>query len=128
MSSPSSATAAGSRSSSPSTSDAFHPLDLIATQSDQHSEFLSSLHQLSASGQWDITPDFIVPAKLEDTQMLHLDELIDQHAYDEYVNRYFQPGMGSHFVIVRRPPIPCHTHHLEWPPVTLCLLTPLENL
>jgi len=126
MSSSSSATAAGSRSSSPSTSDVFHPLDLIATQSDQHSEFLSSLHQL---GQWDIaSPDFITPGKLEDTQMLHLDELIDQHAYDEYVRRYFQPSTRSHFATARRPPIPCNTHHLEWPLATLRLLTPLENL
>ncbi|KAF8070677.1 hypothetical protein FPV67DRAFT_1488321 [Lyophyllum atratum] len=90
MSSSSSATAAGSRSPSPATPEAFDSLDPIAIHSDfdlSSSWHISSAQEhkpLGAHTPWDMNiSEFITPRKSEDDQMLHLDELIEQHAYDD---------------------------------------------
>ncbi|KAG5638454.1 hypothetical protein H0H81_012519 [Sphagnurus paluster] len=85
-----SATEAGSRSPSPATPEAFDLIEPIAIQSDldlANSWYMSSMHrhkQLDAHTSWDMnTSDFVTPRKSEDDAMLHLDELIEQHAYDD---------------------------------------------
>ncbi|KAG6860764.1 hypothetical protein C0995_007796 [Termitomyces sp. Mi166 len=83
MSFSSSATTTDSRSPSPSTPEAIDSLDpAIQSQSD-----LDSWYQpkpLGAQTPWEMTiPDFLTSRKSEDDQMLRLDELIEQHAYDD---------------------------------------------
>lgn len=110
MSSSSSATATGSRSASPATPEAFDSLDPIAIHNDLDSWYLSSM-QPPKSSQWDInSPEFMVPRKTEDDQMLHLDELIEQHAYDEYV--VLLSSLRSQFICFTAPshPLSMGTH------------------
>lgn len=88
-SSSSSAPAPSSRSPSPATPEPFQSFDPVAIHSDldlYNSRYLSDLQVLDVQAQWDISPsESAALRKLEDDQMLHLDELIEQHAYDEYV-------------------------------------------
>jgi uncharacterized protein len=78
------ATANTSRSSSPVTPE---PLESVAVRSDfdhTNSWYIPTMHQ--SVSLWDIdAADFISPTKTEDHQMLRLDDLIEQHAYEEYV-------------------------------------------
>jgi hypothetical protein len=86
------ATANTSRSSSPVTPEPSDSLESVAVRSGfdrSNSWYIPTMHQLkSADSQslWDIdTADFISQTKTEDQQMLRLDDLIEQHAYEEYV-------------------------------------------
>ncbi|KNZ80876.1 Protein MGA2 [Termitomyces sp. J132] len=87
MSSSSSAATTSSRSPSPLTPEAIDSYDPAAIQTDLDSWYLSSLQQPKPSGAqfpWEMTTsDFLTPRKSEDGQMLQLDELIEQHAYDD---------------------------------------------
>jgi hypothetical protein len=96
MSFSSSATATGSRSPSPVTPEAFDSLDPVAIHSDldlANSWYLSAMHPvkpMDSQPQWDIEQaDFIAPGKSENDHMLHLDDLIEQHAYEECVFHFF---------------------------------------
>ncbi|KAG6885909.1 hypothetical protein C0993_007927 [Termitomyces sp. T159_Od127] len=86
MSSSSSTATTGSRSPSPSTPEATDSLDSVAVQSDLDSWYLSSMQQskaLDTQMPWEMTPAFSTPRKSEDDHMLRLEELIEQHAYDD---------------------------------------------
>lgn len=80
-----------SRSSSPATPEASDALEAVAVRSDFNNSSSWYIHQLrSADVQsvWDIdTTDFISSTKTEDHQMLRLDDVIEQHAYEEYAFR-----------------------------------------
>ncbi|RDB25159.1 Protein MGA2 [Hypsizygus marmoreus] len=101
MSSSSSATAAGSRSPSPATPEALDSLDPVAIHSDLDLSnswpYLSSMHQvkvLDPHSQWDIASvEFITPRKTEEAQMLHLDDLLEQHAYDDSPSSAFNTSL-----------------------------------
>ncbi|KAG5647034.1 hypothetical protein DXG03_001404 [Asterophora parasitica] len=101
MSSSSSATVAGSRSPSPATPEVFDSMDPIAIQSDldlSNSWYLPSMQQHKPLGEhtgWEMnTSEFVTPRKSEDDTMLHLDELIEQHAYDDSpASTFGTPGM-----------------------------------
>ncbi|KAG6813370.1 hypothetical protein H0H92_011636 [Tricholoma furcatifolium] len=85
-SSSSSAAATTSRSPSPATPEAIDSFD-PTVQSDLDSWYISSMQQekpMAIHLPWEMTtPDFLTPRKSEDDKMLHLDELIEQHAYDD---------------------------------------------
>ncbi|GLB37660.1 putative ig-like, plexins, transcription factors [Lyophyllum shimeji] len=117
-SSSSSATAAGSRSSSPSTPEAFDSLDPIAIHSDfelSHSWYLSAAQQhkpLGTHAPWDMnTSEFVTPRKAEDDPMLHLDELIEQHAYDD------SPASNLNSPLAYPSPRPKSSHVEPLPPI-----------
>ncbi|KAF5380460.1 hypothetical protein D9615_004629 [Tricholomella constricta] len=119
MSSSSSATATTSRSPSPATPEAFDSLDSIAIHSDldlSSSWYLPSMQQhkpLGAHAAWDMnTSDFVTSRKSEDDQMLHLDELIEQHAYDDSPASTF----GSPATYPSPSPKPAHVNSSR-PPV-----------
>jgi hypothetical protein len=79
-----SSTTQPSRSPSPSTPEPFDALDPITIQSEldlTSSWYLSSMHTTKDNVlPWVLDP---LQHKTEDDQMLPLDELIEQHAYDE---------------------------------------------
>ncbi|EDR11860.1 uncharacterized protein LACBIDRAFT_313737 [Laccaria bicolor S238N-H82] len=83
----SSATAAGSRSPSPLTPEPSDSLDPVAIQSDLDlaSSWYLSMHPTKSSlPPWESDPSlYLTPHKSEENQMLCLDELIEQHAYDD---------------------------------------------
>lgn len=97
MSSSSSAATTDSRSPSPSTSEAIDSLDSVAIQNDLDSWYLASMQQpkpLGVQMPWEVTAStFLTPRKSEDDHMLRLDELIEQHAYDEFVLFVLSPQM-----------------------------------
>lgn len=85
-------TANTSRSPSPVTPEPSDSLESVAVRGDfdhLNSWYLPTMHQLKSTDSqslWDIdSTDLIPPTKTEDHQMLHLDDLIEQHAYEEYV-------------------------------------------
>ncbi|TFK44341.1 hypothetical protein BDQ12DRAFT_593514 [Crucibulum laeve] len=83
----SSTTATGSRSPSPLTPEASDSLDPVAIQCDDD---ISSWYSMNPAkgphAQW-IDQSLYMPShKSEDDQMLRLDELLEQHAYDEYAS------------------------------------------
>ena len=82
------ATAAGSRSPSPLTPEPSDSLEPVAIQSDLDlaSSWYLSMHPTKSSlPPWESDPSlYLTPHKSEENQILCLDELIEQHAYDEY--------------------------------------------
>jgi hypothetical protein len=89
MSSP--ATATGSRSPSPLTPESSDSLDPVLHNDLELSSWCHSLSpakSLSPQSCWDPTLCFDA-GKPEDDEMLRLDDLIEQHAYDEYSSIHF---------------------------------------
>lgn len=86
-------TANTSRSPSPLTPEPSDSVEsvVVRTDLDHPNSWYTpmTMHQLKAADSqslWDIDPtDFITPTKSEDHLMLRLDDLIEQHAYEEYV-------------------------------------------
>jgi len=99
MSFSSPATANTSRSPSPVTPEPSDALESVAVRSDfdhSNSWYMHQLKSADSQSLWDIdTSDFISQTKTDDHQMLRLDDLIEQHAYEEYV---FQPTIFVHFI------------------------------
>lgn len=90
MSSSSSATAPGSRSSSPATPEPVESVESIAIQSLENLTWYHNAHSpktLQPILSWDMDSGALMvdSAKCEDNQMLRLDELLEQHAYEECV-------------------------------------------
>jgi hypothetical protein len=91
----SSTTATGSRSPSPLTPEASDSLEPIAIQSDLDlsSPWYRSMHSHPTKMPvlpWPSDPSvYTTPHKSEEEQMLRLEELIERHAYDEYVSTLF---------------------------------------
>jgi hypothetical protein len=77
------------RSSSPATPEPSDAPGPVAVRSDFDNSKSWHMHQLKSAdvqSLWDIdTTDFIPSEKTEDHQMLRLDDLIETHAYEEYV-------------------------------------------
>lgn len=77
-----------SRSPSPLTPEPTDSLDPVTIQSevDFNSSWYISMHPAKSSvPSWVSDPSvYTTPHKSEDEQMLRLDDLIEQHAYDEY--------------------------------------------
>ncbi len=85
-SSSSSATAYGSRSPSPHTPESSADSFDIAQQDIDIASWYTPEHDKSAYLQFAWNPESLFhPAKSEDDAMLQLDDLIESHAYDEYV-------------------------------------------
>ncbi|PFH46731.1 hypothetical protein AMATHDRAFT_7470 [Amanita thiersii Skay4041] len=85
-SSSSSAAAPVSRSPSPHTPEASDSIDPVTIQSDidiNSSWFISSNGATKIHQPWDESLFFLTPGKSEDDQMLHLDDLIEPHAYHD---------------------------------------------
>lgn len=76
-----------SRSPSPLTPEGTEFIDPIAIQSDLDlNSWYQSMDPNKPQASWLIEPTLYSPSKkLEDDQMLRLDDIIEQHAYDEYV-------------------------------------------
>lgn len=82
-----SSTTQPSRSPSPSTPEPSDILDPISIQSEldlTSSWYLSGMHTTKDNiPPWSSDPVYTLQHKTEDDHMLRLDELIEQHAYDE---------------------------------------------
>lgn len=116
----SSAVATGSRSPSPLTPEAFDSLDPVAIHSDldlANSWYLSGMHPvkpIDSQPQWDMeTGEFITSRKVEDDPMLRLDDLIEQHAYDECV--FYLMTMTELLTLCRSSPSPAYAVSLGYP-------------
>lgn len=84
----SSATATTSRSPSPHTPEASDCAEPIAIQSDFDltSGWYHNMDPIRPVQHWDMDTSYYTPShKTEEDVMLRLDELLEQHAYDEYV-------------------------------------------
>jgi hypothetical protein len=81
-----SSTTQPSRSQSPSTPEPFAALDSISIRSelDLTSWYLSGMHTINDNALPLVVSD-LPQHKTEDDRMLRLDELIEDHAYEEYV-------------------------------------------
>ena len=85
-----------SRSSSPATpdsSDGIHPITIHRDH--EFNPWYHSGHSgrnISELNTWDDATHCVAPAKPEEERMLELDDLIDEHAYDEYGRESFLPN------------------------------------
>ncbi|EGO00107.1 hypothetical protein SERLA73DRAFT_107088 [Serpula lacrymans var. lacrymans S7.3] len=90
-----------SRSSSPATPDSPDGIHPVAIHHDN--EFSSWYHSLRPGksfpelSAWDEASHCLAVAKSEEERMLQLDDLIDEHAYDEYDSRPSLSGMEALF-------------------------------
>lgn len=87
----SSATAADSRSPSPHTPDPSDSSQPVVVQADidaAASWFIPMHHSQSKQPPWGSASAVFPPHKLEDDQILRIDDLLEQHAFDEYASSY----------------------------------------
>jgi hypothetical protein len=79
----SSATAPGSRSSSPATPEASDCLEPAVHHDFEVSSWYHAIQSDKALAAWETDPPFLDLGKGEEEHILRLDDLIEEHAYDE---------------------------------------------
>lgn len=116
-----SSTTQPSRSPSPSTpepseADALDPITIQSELDPTSSWYLSAMHTTENNiPQWVSDPLYTLQHKTEDDQMLRLDELIEQHAYDdEWVNIHFC-SLNPYLTFVQRSPPSEFNSSLSYP-------------